>query len=63
MTSAVAGGSWLRIGADTGGGGGRGAAAAVGFFLAPQPARHRIENRKRTEKSFFIAQVAGYRPI
>jgi hypothetical protein len=53
ITSAVGGGIWLRTGtgAATEGGGG---VAATGFFLAPQPARHRIPNRNRTEQRFLI---------
>jgi hypothetical protein len=55
MTSAVGGGIWLRIGAGaTAEGGGGGGAAATGFFLAPHPARQRIENRNRIAQSFLI---------
>ena len=54
MTSAVGGGIWLRTGAGAAAEGGGGGAAATGFFLAPHPARQRIENRNRTEQSFLI---------
>jgi hypothetical protein len=64
MTSAVAGGNWLRTGAGAGAGActvGAGV-AATGFFLGPQPTRHKIKIRH----SFFMRTVVTtghYNPV
>ena len=47
MTSAVGGGIWLRTGAGTAAAGGGVAGAAIGFFLAEHPTRHRSKMSHR----------------
>jgi hypothetical protein len=59
ITSAEAGGIWLRIGA---GAGAAGWGAAAGFFLVAQPAKSRVQIKKtRIGQSLLIA--TGRRPL